>query len=59
MNTDVEIEILNEKVSLALPAGSLRTRKDIRMVASLMGISNTDIKFFFKKKIVGEGFDSS
>ena len=58
MNTDVEIEILNEKVSLALPAGSLRTRKDIRMVASLMGISNTDINFFLKEKIVGEGFDS-
>jgi HlyD family secretion protein len=29
MNTDVEIEILNEKVAIALPAGSLRTRKDI------------------------------
>ncbi|MGY8772785.1 MAG: efflux RND transporter periplasmic adaptor subunit, partial [Gammaproteobacteria bacterium] len=29
MNTDVEIEILNEEVALALPAGSLRTRKDI------------------------------
>lgn len=58
MNTDVEIEILNEKVSLALPAGSLRTRKDIRIVASLMGISNTDINSFLKEKIVGEGFDS-
>ena len=36
MNTDVEIEILNEEVALALPAGSLRTRKDIRSVAPLL-----------------------
>ena len=58
MNTDVEIEILNEKVPLALPAGSLRTRKDIRMVASLLGISDREINSFLKDKIIGEGFDS-
>jgi hypothetical protein len=38
MNTDVEIEILNEKVAIALPAGSLRTRKDIWSVAPLLNI---------------------
>ena len=58
MNTDVEIEILNEKVALALPAASLRTRKDIQMVASLMGINDEEIASFLKKKIIGEGFDS-
>ena len=36
MNTDVEIEILNEEVALALPAGSLRTRKDVVSVAGII-----------------------
>ncbi len=38
MNTEVEIEILNEDVTLAVPAGSLRTRKDIAFVASLQPV---------------------
>ena len=53
MNTDVEIEILNEEVALALPAGSLRTRKDIVSVASLLGIKQADLDTFLSKKVQG------
>jgi HlyD family secretion protein len=58
MNTDVEIEILNEEVPLALPAGSLRTRKDIVSVASLLGIKQADLDTFLSKKVQGENFDT-
>ena len=58
MNTDVEIEILNEEVALALPAGSLRTRKDIVSVANLLGIKQADLDTFLSKKVQGENFDT-
>ena len=58
MNTDVEIEILNEEVALALPAGSLRTRKDIASVAPLLGIKENDLRNFLLKKVPGENFDT-
>ena len=58
MNTDVEIEILNEEVALALPAGSLRTRKDIVSVASLLGIKQADLDTFLSKRVQGENFDT-
>ena len=56
--TDVEIEILNEEVNLALPAGSLRTRKDIRSVAALLGIKEDELNNFLTKKVEGENFDT-
>ena len=58
MNTDVEIEILNEEVDLALPAGSLRTRKDVVSVAGLLGIKQSDLESFLSKKVPGENFDT-
>jgi HlyD family secretion protein len=58
MNTDVEIEILNEEVPLALPAGSLRTRKDVVSVAGLLGIKQLDLEKFLSKKVPGENFDT-
>ena len=58
MNTDVEIEILNEKVALALPAGSLRTRKDILSVAPLLNIKEDQLRNFLAKKVEGENFDA-
>ena len=58
MNTDVEIEILNEEVALALPAGSLRTRKDIRSVAPLLGIKEGVLNNFLTKKVDCENFDA-
>jgi len=58
MNTDVEIEILNEKVALALPAGSLRTRKDILSVASLLDIKQEQLTTFLANKVDGENFDA-
>lgn len=56
MNTEVEIEILNENVTLAVPAGSLRTRKDIAFVASLVGVSKEEIKDFLSIRPEDEGF---
>jgi len=58
MNTDVEIEILNEEVALALPAGSLRTRKDIGSVAPLLGIKKSELNNFLTKRVEGENFDT-
>jgi len=58
MNTDVEIEILNEEVALALPAGSLRTRKDIASVAPLLGIKKGELNNFLSKRVEGENFDA-
>jgi HlyD family secretion protein len=58
MNADVEIEILNEEVPLALPSGSLRTRKDIVSVASLLGIKEDDLSNFLSKRLPGENFDT-
>ena len=58
MNTDVEIEILNEKVALALPAGSLRTRKDIISVAPLLNIKQEQLNNFLANKVDGENFDA-
>ena len=50
MNTDVEIEILNEEVALALPAGSLRTEKTL-FCCSLLGITRDDLNNFLTKKL--------
>ena len=58
MNTDVEIEIINEKVPLALPAGSLRTRKDILSVATLLNIKQEELTTFLANKVDGENFDA-
>ena len=58
MNTDVEIEILNEEVAIALPAGSLRTRKDITSAAGLLGINKIELNAFLSKRVEGENFDS-
>ena len=58
MNTDVEIEILNEEVDIALPAGSLRTRKDITSAAGLLGINKIELNSFLEKRVDGENFDA-
>lgn len=58
MNTDVEIEIIKEEVALALPAGSLRTRKDVRSVAMLLGLSANEVSSFLESNVEGEGYTS-
>jgi len=58
MNTDVEIEIMNEEVPLALPAGSLRTRKDIASVAPLLDIREDTLRDFLADRMPGENFDT-
>ena len=58
MNTDVEIEIIKEEVELALPAGSLRTRKDVQSVALLLGLTADEISSFLQESVDGEGYTS-
>ena len=58
MNTDVEIEIIKEEVALAIPAGSLRTRKDVRSAALLLGLSANEISSFLQDNVEGEGYTS-
>ena len=58
MNTDVEIEIIKEEVALALPAGSLRTRKDVQSVALLLGLTSDEISSFLQESVDGEGYTS-
>ena len=57
MNTDVEIEILNQDVSISAPTMSLRTRKDIYSAASILQINNEDVDSFLKEKVSGENFN--
>ena len=57
MNTDVEIEILNQDVSISAPTMSLRTRKDIYSAASILQINNEEVDSFLKEKVSGENFN--
>ena len=57
MNTDVVIEILNERVSMSVPSMSLRTRKDIYSAASIVDISKEEVDQFLLKKVEGENFN--
>ncbi|MFL2697981.1 MAG: efflux RND transporter periplasmic adaptor subunit [Gammaproteobacteria bacterium] len=56
MNTEVEIEILNKKVSLAIPTGSLQTRKSIKSLSEYIGIDDEDLNEFLSTKDKQEGF---
>jgi HlyD family secretion protein len=57
MNTDVVIQILDESVSLSIPTGSLRTRKDIKSAAALLEIPEDQVNTFLKNKVKGESFN--
>ena len=56
MTTEVEINVLNNETELTVPSGALRTRKNIRFVASLLGISKREIKNFLEVREKNEGF---
>ena len=57
MNTDVVIQILNEDVSLSIPTGSLRTRKDIKSAAAMLQMPKEDVQNFLKSRVKGESFN--
>ena len=57
MNTDVVIQILDESVSISIPTGSLRTRKDIKSAAALLEMPEDQVNAFLKKKVKGESFN--
>jgi HlyD family secretion protein len=56
MTTEVEINVLKNETELTVPSGALRTRKNIRFVASLLGISKREIKNFLEVREKNEGF---
>ena len=56
MTTEVEINVLNNETDLTVPSGALRTRKNIRFVASLLGMSKREIKNFLEVREKNEGF---
>ena len=56
MTTEVEVSVLNNKTELTIPSGALRTRKNIKFVASLLGMSKKEIKNFLEVREKNEGF---
>ena len=56
MTTEVEVSVLNNKTELTVPSGALRTRKNIKFVASLLGMSKKEIKNFLEVREKNEGF---
>ena len=56
MTTEVEINVLNNETELTVPSGAHRTRKNIRFVASLLGMSKREIKNFLEVREKNEGF---
>jgi len=57
MNTDVIIQILDESVSISIPTGSLRTRKDIKSAAAMLEMPEQIVTDFLKNKVKGESFN--
>ena len=56
MTTEVEISVLSNETELTVPSGALRTRKNIRFVASLLGLSKKEVKNFLEVREKNEGF---
>ena len=56
MNTQVEIEILNQRVKLAVPTGSLQTRESIKNLYEYLGIQEENLNVFLERDDSEEGF---
>ena len=56
MNTEVEIEILNERVKLAVPTGSLQTREIIKNLYEYLDIQEENLNVFLERDDSEEGF---
>ncbi len=56
MNTEVEIEILNQRVKLAVPTGSLQTRESIKNLYEYLGIQEENLNVFLERDDSEEGF---
>ncbi len=56
MNTEVEIEILNQRVKLAVPTGSLQTRESIKNLYEYLGIQEENLNMFLERDDSEEGF---
>ncbi len=56
MNTEVEIEILNERVKVAVPTGSLQTRESIKTLYEYLEIKEEVLNSFLEESDNEEGF---
>ena len=56
MNTEVEIEILNERVKVAVPTGSLQTRESIKTLYEYLEIKEEVLNLFLEESDNEEGF---
>ena len=56
MNTEVEIEILNERVKVAVPTGSLQTRESIKTLYEYLEIKEEVLNSFLEDSDNEEGF---
>tara|TARA_Y100001936_G_C16088709_1_gene684105 strand:+ start:2440 stop:3657 length:1218 start_codon:yes stop_codon:yes gene_type:complete len=56
MNTEVEIEILNERVKVAVPTGSLQTRESIKTLYEYLDIKEEVLNSFLEDSDNEEGF---
>ncbi len=56
MNTEVEIEILNERVKVAVPTGSLQTRESIKTLYEYLKIKEEVLNSFLEDSDNEEGF---
>jgi HlyD family secretion protein len=56
MTAEVEISVLSNETELTVPSGALRTRKNIRFVASLLGLSKKEVQNFLEVREKNEGF---
>ena len=56
MTAEVKIKVIDAKTNLTVPSGALRTRKNIKFVATLLGMSDESIESFLEERKDSEGF---
>lgn len=56
MTAEVKIKVIDAKTNLTVPSGALRTRKNLKFVATLLGMSDESIESFLEERKESEGF---
>ena len=56
MTAEVKIKVIDAKTNLTVPSGALRTRKNLKFVATLLGMSDESIESFLEERKDSEGF---
>ena len=56
VTAEVKIKVIDAKTNLTVPSGALRTRKNLKFVATLLGMSDVSIESFLEERKDSEGF---